>query len=87
MDVEKKQEDRERDREAAGGRNDDRLLAEKQERVGRRSGRQTHGWGIDGQLAVETTRDSYWMLRKTEVDRLRDGETDAQLTDETVTDS
>ena len=45
MDVEKKHEDRETDREAAGGRNYDRQLVEKQERVGRWTDRQMDGRG------------------------------------------
>jgi len=54
----KTREDRETDREAAGGRNDDRQLAEKQDRVGRWTDRQMGSRRIDRQRAIETMRDS-----------------------------
>jgi len=54
----KTREDTETDREAARGRNDDRQLAEKQERVGRWTDRQMGSRRIDWQRAIETMRDS-----------------------------
>jgi len=57
------------DRRTAGGRNDDRQLAEKQGRVSRRTDRQMVGRGIngDGQSVDD---------EKTKVDKLTDGQTD-----------
>jgi len=69
----KTRDDRETIRETAGRRNDDRQLAEKQERLGRWTDKQTGSRRIDRQPAVETTTDSR--------------RTDGQSADEMVTDS
>jgi len=81
-------ENRETIRETAGRRNDDRQLAEKQERVGRWTDKQTGSRRIDRQPAVETMTDSRRTDGQSAVEMVTDSrQIDRQPVVETATDS